>query len=168
MTLLFEPMTPLFGLSRELGRQLAPSGTAQRSFVPAADTVVTDDSVTVTIDLPGLTTDQVSVELDGETLTVRGERPFPYETEGEDGRRVWQRLERGFGKFERVLRVPQGLDPETISATMADGVLTIRIAMPEARKPKRIEIVNGGVQPVLEQSPSETAGPRREPVGSVD
>jgi hypothetical protein len=51
---------------------------------------------------------------------------------------------------------------------MADGVLTIRIPMPEARKPKRIEIVNGGVQPVLEQSPSETAGPRREPVGSVD
>jgi HSP20 family protein len=98
---------------------------------------------------------------------VRGERPFPYETEGEDGPRVWQRLERGFGKFERVLRVPQGLDPETISATMADGVLTIRIPMP-ARKPKRIEIVNGGAQPVLEQSPSEIAGPRREPVGSVD
>jgi HSP20 family protein len=106
MTLLFEPMNPLFELSRELDRLLAPSGTAQRSFVPAADTVVTDDEVTVTIDLPGLTTDQVSVELDGETLTVRGERPFPYETAGE--RRVWQRLERGFGKFERVLRVPQG------------------------------------------------------------
>jgi HSP20 family molecular chaperone IbpA len=65
MTLLFEPMTALFGLSRELDRLLAPSGTALRSFVPAADMVVTNDSVTVTIDLPGLTTDQVSVELDG-------------------------------------------------------------------------------------------------------
>jgi HSP20 family protein len=167
MTLLFEPMTPLFGLSRELDRLLAPSGTAQLSFVPAADMVVTDDAVTVTIDLPGVTADQVSVELDGETLSVRGERPFPYETVGGDGRRVWQRLERGFGKFERVLRVPQGLDPETISATMADGVLSIRIPMPEARKPKRIEIVTGGAQPVLEQSQSETAEPRREPVGTA-
>jgi HSP20 family protein len=49
-----------------------------------------------------------------------------------------------------VLRVPEGLDPDTISATVADGILTIHIPMPEARKPRRIEIANGVTQPALE------------------
>jgi HSP20 family protein len=162
MTMLFEPMAPVFELSRELGRLLG--GTAQ--FVPPADIIVTDDEVTVTMDVPGLSTGDVSVELEGEVLTVRGERPYPYETGGEDGRRVWQRLERGFGKFERVLRVPKALDPQAISASLADGVLTIHIPMPEARKPHRIEVINGGAQPVLEQTASDSVERQGETVGT--
>jgi len=98
---------------------------------------------------------------------VRGERPSPYETAGEARRRVWQRLERGFGKFEPVLRVPDGLKPETVTATMADGVLSVRVPIPEARRPKRIEIVTGGARPVLEQSTNdETVKPQRELVAA--
>jgi HSP20 family protein len=145
--------TPLFDTWRDMDRLFATSGTMTRSFVPAADVVVTDDDVTVTMDVPGLKADDIAIELEGDTLTVRGERTSPYATGKDDEGRVLRRLERGFGKFERVLRVPKGLDPDAITASIADGVLTVHIPMPETRKPRRIEIATGDTQPALEQSP---------------
>lgn len=136
MTLFLEPFAPLFELSRQM------TGEGTRSFVPAADVVVTDDDVTVVMDVPGLKADDVTIELREDVLTVRGERRLPYQTDEQDGK-VWQRIERGFGQFERVLRLPTGLDPDAISASLSDGVLTLHIPKPEARKPRRIEIATG-------------------------
>lgn len=139
MTLHLEPFAPLFELTRQI------AGNETRSFVPAADVVVTDEDVTVLMDLPGLTADDISIELREDMLTVRGERPLPYQsgTEDDQGRQVWQRIERDFGTFERVLRLPTGLDPEAITASMSNGVLTLHIAKPHERKPRRIEIASG-------------------------
>jgi HSP20 family protein len=58
--------------------------------------------------------------------------------------RVLHRVERSFGRFERVLRVPRGLDPNAIQAELHDGVLTLRIPRPEPPKPHRIEIRHDG------------------------
>jgi HSP20 family protein len=72
-------------------------------------------------------------------LTVRGARPFRYGPDKGD-KTSWRRIERPFGRFERSLRVPPGLDPNAIAATLSDGVLTLRIPQPEELKPRRIEI----------------------------
>jgi len=172
MTMLFEPFAPLFGVSREADRHVAPSGTALRSFVPAADVVATEDDTTVVMDLPGLTAEDLEIELVDDVLTVRGERVLPYAAD-EQGR-AWQRLERGFGTFERVLRVPKGLEEDSIQASMADGVLTLHIAKPEARKPRRIAINAGAEQPALEQEQpageveqEESAREERETAGAA-
>lgn len=90
------------------------------------------------MDVPGLRADQVEIELENDVLTVRGERRSPYSRE--DGAPAAQRIERGFGRFERSLRVPGGLDPDAIEASMADGVLTLRIPKPATPRAKRIEI----------------------------
>ena len=166
MTFLFEPFAPLVELSREVNRALAANGVATRSFVPAADVIVTQDEVTVTMDVPGLEVDDLSIELEGDTLTVRGERPLPDAGGADDGRTL-RRIERGFGKFERVLRVPSGLDPDAVTASMANGVLTLHIAVPEARKPRRIEIATGGAQPALELGATDSADEAREPAGAA-
>jgi HSP20 family protein len=100
------------------------------------------------MDVPGLSADKLDIELENDVLTVRGERPSPYVTEGEQ--RAWQRIERGFGRFERSLRVPQGLDPEAVAAELVDGVLTIRIPKPETAKPRRVEIKPAGETRQLE------------------
>lgn len=155
MTLFPEPFAPLF----ELTRQMAIDGT--RSFAPAADVVVTDDDVTVVMDVPGLTADDVTIELREDTLTVRGERPLPYETD-EHGK-VWRRVERGFGKFERVLNLPQGLDPDAITASLENGVLTLHIPKPQERKPRRIEIATGAKTETIEA----TATDQRELAGAT-
>ena len=129
-------MEPLFELQRDLNRLLAPGARAS-AFVPAADVLVSEEDVTVHMDVPGLTADTLDIELQDDVLTVRGERTLPYATENAG---AWQRIERGFGAFERTLRVPRGLDPDAIEAALADGVLTLRIPKPERLKPRRVQI----------------------------
>jgi HSP20 family protein len=90
------------------------------------------------MDVPGLRAENLEIELENDTLTVRGDRPFPYSRE--DGEGPAQRIERGFGRFERSLRVPGGLDPDAIDASLSDGVLTLRVPKPETLRPRRIEI----------------------------
>lgn len=142
---MFEPFAPLI----EFSRDRAYAGEQARSFVPAADVVLTDEDVTVVMDVPGLKADDIDLELRDDILTVRGERPMP-QTDEHDTRRVWQRLERAHGTFERTLRLPRGLDPDAITASLTDGVLTLRIAKPESRKPRRIEISTDAAPGVIE------------------
>jgi HSP20 family protein len=137
--MLMERFAPLFELQRDLNRFLAPGGAA---YVPAADVLASEDEVVVHMDVPGLSADELEIELENDVVTVRGERGFPYGNEGNgaEGGYAWQLIERGFGRFERVLRVPAGLDPDAVEATVADGVLTLRIPKPETLKPRRIQI----------------------------
>jgi HSP20 family protein len=135
VTALTEPFPPWL---RDLNRFFNTEGSVS-SFVPPADVLVDDDGVTVYMDVPGVSVDQLDIEVENDTLTVRGERPYPYSDDG-NGNRGARRIERGFGRFERSLRVPQGLDPDAIEASLTDGVLQLRIPKPESLKPRRIEI----------------------------
>ena len=94
------------------------------------------------MDVPGLSAEDLEIELQNDVLTVRGARAYPYADEGDgsEGAYAWQLIERGFGRFERVLRVPAGLDPDAIEASLIDGVLALRIPKPETLKPRRIQI----------------------------
>jgi HSP20 family protein len=123
-------------LALELHRLLQTDGNA---FSPPADVLVDDEGVTVHMDVPGLHADNLEVELERDVLTVHGARPFPYGPDNGD-KTSWRRIERPFGRFERSLRVPPGLEPDAIAATLSDGVLTLRIPKPEELKPRRIEI----------------------------
>jgi HSP20 family molecular chaperone IbpA len=68
-------------------------------------------------------------------------------------------IERGFGRFERSIRVPRGLDPEAIEASLSDGVLTLRIPKPETMRPRRIEIKarENGLSQEVSAGQSQTA-----------
>lgn len=133
-TTMVEPFAPWL---REFNQILHNQGTVS-AFIPPADLLIDDDGVTVYMDVPGLHVDNLEIELENDTLTIRGERPFPYSHE--DGGGPVRRIERGFGRFERTLRVPAGLDPESVQADLHDGVLTLRIPKPETLRPRRIEI----------------------------
>ncbi|HWE10943.1 MAG TPA: Hsp20/alpha crystallin family protein [Solirubrobacteraceae bacterium] len=134
-TTMVEPITPWL---RELGQVLHDRGTVG-AFMPPADLLIDDDGVTVYMDVPGLHPDNLQIELENDVLTVSGERPFPYAREDGAVGQV-QRIERGFGRFQRSIRVPSGLNPEAIEASLHDGVLTLRIPKPETMRPRRIEI----------------------------
>jgi HSP20 family protein len=135
--MLAEPFSRLFELSRGVDRPLPRNGYVG-GFLPPADVVITDDVVTVMMDMPGLEVDDFEIELQDDLLRVRGERSLP--SGGDRESRVWQRIERGFGKFERALQVPRGLDPDAVEASLEAGVLTLRIAKPEQLRPQRVEI----------------------------
>jgi HSP20 family protein len=126
-----------------------------RRWVPAIDLVEGDDHFVLKADLPGLSQDDVSIEVQDGTLTISGER----KAEHEGSERGWYRVERSFGSFSRSLTLPEGVDPDAISASFDKGVLAVRIPKPEQRKPRRVQIQAGtgenGGAPAVEGSASE-------------
>lgn len=113
-----------------------------RRWVPAIDLVETEEDLVLKADLPGLSQDDVKVEVHDNVLTVSGERRAEHERK-EDG---YHRVERAFGHFSRSVTVPEGIDENAVSATFNDGVLEVRIPKPEERKPTRIAIGRGTIE----------------------
>jgi HSP20 family protein len=149
MTLLMKP-EPFSSDFNRLFNTLFDEGRSQR-WVPAMDLVEADDHFLLKADLPGLGEDDVSIELRDNALTISGERKSEHETR----ERGWYRVERATGKFSRSLSLPEGVDPDAVTASFDRGVLEVRIPKPEAKKPRRIAINasangNGNGQPVIE------------------
>jgi HSP20 family protein len=130
----------------------AGESAAQR-WVPAMDLVEGDDHFVLKADLPGLDEDDVSIEIQDNTLTVSGERKAEHETR----ERGWYRVERSFGRFSRSLTLPEGVDADAVSAEFDKGVLSVRIPKPEERKPRRVSIQAGAGngQPAVEGTAEE-------------
>jgi HSP20 family protein len=118
------------------------------AFMPAVDVTASDSDLVFTLDLPGLTADDLSIELLDDYLIVRGERTRPEVAAG--AARLY--AERPFGPFERRLQVPKGVDPDSVTASMDHGVLSLIVPKPERLKPKTIAIGEGA-----EHRPLETA-----------
>src|SRR5919197_342616 len=120
-------------------------GNTLRRWMPPMDLVETDDHFVLRADLPGMKEDDVKIEFEDGTLTVSGERKAEHESKHEG----YYRVERAFGAFSRSLTLPQGIDPEAVTANFDNGVLEVSIPKPEERKPRRIEI-GGGAQKTIE------------------
>lgn len=104
----------------------APMRFAEAGFAPSIDVKETDTRIDIVAELPGLSSDDVEVDLDGDVLTLRGEKKEESE-EKDEHRRV---VERRFGAFERALRLPFTPDEKDVKAKFEKGVLTLSIAKP--------------------------------------
>lgn len=92
-------------------------------FAPDVDVEETADAVTVKADLPGLSDKDFHVSVEGDVLTVAGERRS--EKTREDEGRKW--TERTYGKFERAVRLPAEVEIDKAAATFTNGVLTVTL-----------------------------------------
>jgi HSP20 family protein len=114
------------------GNELAP---AAQGWMPAVNVAEAKDEFTVTAELPGLKSENVSVDFTDGMLTIRGEK-IDEHTEKEDDRTYYM-WERRFGSFQRTLPFPGGIDDKKIAAEFKDGVLTVHLPKAEEAKPKR-------------------------------
>jgi HSP20 family protein len=105
---------------------------------PLADVSETEDAYLIEADLPGVSQDQVSVEASGGDLVISGEISSRRERAG-----VLRRATRRQGRFEYRTMLPADADPDQVSASLADGVLTVRVAKAETARPRRIESTAG-------------------------
>jgi HSP20 family protein len=125
-----------------------------RRWVPPMDLVEAEDHFVLKADLPGLSEEDVAIEIDDGALKISGER----QAEHEASERGWYRVERAFGSFARTLSLPDGIDADAVSATFDKGVLEVRIPKPEQRKPRRVQIgasANGNGQAAVEGTAEE-------------
>jgi HSP20 family protein len=148
----WEPFRELTSLQSEMNRLFntvfdAPApgnGGTMRRWMPAMDLVESGDHFVLRADLPGISEEDVKIELEDGTLTLSGERKAEHE-EREEG---YYRVERAFGSFSRSLTLPKGINPDAVTANFDRGVLEVRIPKPEQRKPRRIEIGGAGQQTI--------------------
>jgi HSP20 family protein len=139
MALLIKP-EPFSGeFNRLFDTLFQTANTGSERWAPAMDLVEADDHFLLKADLPGLSEEDVTIEVQDGTLTISGER----KSEHEKREKGWYRVERSFGRFSRSLTLPEGVDADKIDASFDKGVLEIRIPKPEERKPRRITIGNG-------------------------
>ncbi len=108
-----------------------------RRWMPALDLVETADHYLVRVDLPGVSERDVTIQLEGNVLTIAGQRTLEHTPGAKQGD---YRLERAFGAFSRSLTLPDGVDPNQAGAQFKRGVLEITIPKPEQRKPRRVQI----------------------------
>lgn len=156
----WEPVRELSSLQHEMNRLFntmfetpsAESAGGLRRWTPAMDLVETDEHFVLRADLPGMSQEDISIEVEDRALTVSGERKAEHEVRQEG----FHRVERSFGRFSRSLTLPEGVDPEAVSASFDRGVLEVRVPKPEQRKPRRISIGVGGAKPTaIEGSASQ-------------
>lgn len=122
---------------RDLDRLFGAVGE-ERAWRPAFDITETDESYTVTGDLPGLAQKDIEVRVEDRLLTIRGERKAGSGTEG----RRYTRLERRHGKFRRAFRLPNDVSEEQVKATYEQGVLVVNLPKQEQADKARVITVN--------------------------
>jgi len=137
------PFTDLNRIRNEIDRLLddpfslvATGRSFFEGWTPSVDLYEDKDKITVRAELPGMRKEDIEVSLDGNTLTISGERK--QEEEHKEGEMY--RSERYFGRFQRSITLPTPADADKIQASYKDGVLTIICPKSEEAKPKQIQV----------------------------
>lgn len=108
----------------------------ETAWAPIADVIETNNALLIKVEVPGMTDKDVTVELEGNVLTIRGERKVETDVKEKDFRRA----ERAYGAFTRTFALPNNIDLDKITATTNNGLLEIEIPKKESAKPKTIRI----------------------------
>jgi len=113
-----------------------PEGYVEGRFIPAIDISESEDAVTLTAEAPGMSKDDLEVNVDNGVLTLCGEKKEEETQEGAN----FHRVERRYGRFERHIQLPQSVEQSKIEATYTDGVLKLTMPKTETAKARVIQI----------------------------
>lgn len=118
-------MDALFGRSTESMPEMPPLNAWE-----------SDEGVVVTAEIPGLDPAGIDISVEGDVLTVSGDRAV--DEAAEDARHL--RRERGFGRFSRSLRLPLRIQEDEVQAHAKNGVLWVKLPKARVERPRRIEV----------------------------
>jgi HSP20 family protein len=136
----WDPFRELEQMYQRMGRLLDPSlgeWPAAGAWVPPADVEETDDGWTVEAELPGVKKEDVNVQVQDRELLIEGE------FKERERKGTLRRSGRRTGRFEYRVVLPGDLDPGRVEATLADGVLTVRVPKSPQAQPKKVEVKVG-------------------------
>lgn len=134
------PFDRLLALQREIDRSFEKPvdfdlGVSGRGVFPPVNVFHDEQGYVIRAEVPGVPPEKLTLETNGRTLTIAGER----DTKGVEGA-GYHRREREAGKFSRSFTLPSSLDVEAARAEYKHGVLTLRIPLKAAAKPRQIEV----------------------------
>lgn len=136
------PMKPLIDLQSEINRwmndrlSLPSAEWSEWDFAPACDLSERESEFLIKADLPGVRKEDVKIQVEGNTITISGERL----EESEEGDSKKHRSEAFYGSFLRSFSLPQKIDEEKVSAQFKEGVLRVTIPKSKEEQSRTIKI----------------------------
>lgn len=128
---------PLGEIRKDLNRLWeSPDAFVTAYWTPSVDVRETSESMEFSIDLPGVRREDVSIEVDNHTLFVKGVR----HADLEEREGTYHRIEKVYGAFERVFRLPTALQTDMVRAHLKDGILHVAIPKSEQARRKQVAI----------------------------
>jgi HSP20 family protein len=146
---IYDRMGQLMNLA--FGSMMPTVAAADLPWVPLGDISETDDAYVVRVDLPGVSKDQIDIQLQDRELVISGEIPDQQSQQsqqgqgqqgqqGQESNERRHRTQRPTGQFEFRAVLPGDVNADGVTAQLRDGVLTVNIPKSEEAKPHRIEI----------------------------
>lgn len=135
-----------------LFENFAEPGTAAKdqlvagSFVPPVDIYEDEHNLVLKLEVPGVNEEDLDIQVENNTLTVKGQRIFEKEEKEEN----FHRIERRYGSFLRTFRLPNTVDSDKVEAHYDKGVLKIALAKKAEAKPKQIKVGAGNVTKTIQ------------------
>jgi len=139
----WNPWNELFALQSEVNRlfdstlgEKGRSALLATDYVPAVDVLRHENEIVVKTDLPGMRKEDLDITVLNNHLFIRGEKKREQGTDGKQDHRV----ERFYGRFERVIDLPSPVDGDRVTAKFIDGVLEIHAPLRPEAKPRKISV----------------------------
>ncbi len=138
MSLVHDPFQHLRLFEDAVTRMMSEPRTA-RPWSPAVDIFETENELVLKADLPAIKPEEIDIQVENQTLTLRGNRKFEQQTD----KGGYHRIERSFGSFVRTFTVPNTVETQKVSADYNHGVLTVTLPKTEAAKPRQVKVAVG-------------------------
>ena len=140
----FDPFRDLAVLQDRMNRLFNESYSGRReddlmnrgTWSPAVDIYEVEGALVLKAELPDMRREDIEVNVENNTLTIRGERKLDNEIKQEN----FHRVERAYGSFSRSFSLPNTVDAGKIAAEYKNGVLTIQLPVREEAKPRTINV----------------------------
>ncbi len=132
----WDPFADLNRVHREFERNFFGPRKRDVDFAPAVDVHEDAESLVLRAELPGVKREDIDVAIDGNVLTLKGERRL----ENEESGNKYHRIERSYGSFVRQFQLPTNVDSTAVDANLSDGVLTLRLPKKQELKARKIEV----------------------------
>ncbi len=128
-------------------------GLASPGFTPPVDIYEDEHNISIRVEVPGMNQKDIDVQVENNTLTIRGERTLEKDQKEEN----FHRIERRYGSFMRSFTLPNTVDTEKVSASYNNGVLDITLPKRAEAKPKQIKVNVGGGQKQIDNKGGRAA-----------
>ena len=136
------PVERLYDIRREMDRLFEGTDTGVQNgagqWLPPMDVVETKDEILCQIEVPGLSREDLDINIEGNLVTIRGEKKFEVGNDEKDS--GYRHFERRYGRFERSFTMPRTVDTDRVSARHENGVLTIVLPKAEQARPRKVAI----------------------------
>jgi len=137
MTLVrWDPFNELMNLQRRFGNGIDQNEATHGNWAPAVDIFEQGDDLVIRAEIPGVDKEDIDIDVENNTLTIRGERKRDEAFKRDNA----YRMERIYGSFARSFTLPRTVDASGITAGYKNGVLELMLPKAEEAKPKKIEI----------------------------